>query len=259
LDSPFSRGAWDSWVGFTEIVLALSGVEAIANMTGIMVAPVEKTARKAIVPVLVEIVILNLVLAAAMNTLPDSILFDSNGNPAHTDDMLKVIASVYIGDTFARFSSVVFGMLLLSAVNTALADLVSIQFMLSRDKELPRAFGGLNRFGMPVLPLLSAAIVPAIVVLIFPNVVALSGLYAIGVVGAIGINLGTTSTNWSLGLRAYERNLMLGLTVVMVAIEATICFIKPEARSFALIVLVAGLAARLCTIVAHRAVPLPQS
>ena len=39
LASPFSRGLWDSWVGFTEIVLALSGVEAIANMTGIMVPP----------------------------------------------------------------------------------------------------------------------------------------------------------------------------------------------------------------------------
>src|SRR3954471_2591406 len=31
--SPFRRGTWESWVGFTEIVLALSGVEAIANMT----------------------------------------------------------------------------------------------------------------------------------------------------------------------------------------------------------------------------------
>src|SRR5262249_49020360 len=74
LASPLARGPWESWVGFTEIVLALSGVEAIANMTGIMVPPVEKTARKAIVPVLVEIVVLNLLLAAAMNALPDSVL-----------------------------------------------------------------------------------------------------------------------------------------------------------------------------------------
>src|SRR5207249_1965378 len=159
----------------------------------------------------------NLILAAAMNTLPDSVLFGSDGKPAHTDDMLKVIAAHYVGDTFAKLSSVVFAMLLLSAVNTALADLVSIQFMLSRDNELPRAFSGLNRFGMPVLPLWIAAIVPALVVLVFPNVVALSGLYAIGVVGAIAINLGTTSTNASLGLRSYERGLMLVLTVVMIA------------------------------------------
>src|SRR5262249_33814527 len=61
----FAREAWKSWVGFTEIVLALSGVEAVANMTGIMVTPVERTARRTILPVLIEIVILNLVLAAA--------------------------------------------------------------------------------------------------------------------------------------------------------------------------------------------------
>ncbi len=259
LASPFAKGAWDSWVGFTEIVLALSGVEAIANMTGIMVQPVEKTARKAIVPVLIEIVILNLILAAAMNTLPDSILFNSAGQSAHTDDMLKVIASHYVGDTFAKISSVVFAALLLSAVNTALADLVSIQFMLSRDKELPHVFSGLNHFGMPVLPLVIAAIVPAAVVLIFPNVTALSGLYAIGVVGAIAINLGTTSSNFELALRRYERILMVVLTVVMIAIEGTICVVKPEARGFALLVLVAGLAGRLVTIVSNRAVPISKS
>jgi amino acid transporter/nucleotide-binding universal stress UspA family protein len=256
LSSPFSRGVWDSWVGFTEIVLALSGVEAIANMTGIMVPPVEKTARKAIVPVLIEIVVLNLLLAAAMNALPDSVLLTPDGKPAHTDDMLKVIASYYVGPIFAKFSSVVFGLLLLSAVNTALADLVSIQFMLSRDKELPHAFGGLNRFGMPALPLLIASVVPAAVVLIFPDVTALSGLYAIGVVGAIAINLGTTSTNLELRLRKYERALMVVLTGVMIVIEGTICVVKPEARGFALIVLVVGLAARLGTIASNPAVPI---
>ena len=268
LASPLARGPWESWVGFTEIVLALSGVEAIANMTGIMVAPVEKTARKAIVPVLIEIVVLNLLLAAAMNALPNSVLYQTGPSgelarsaggeliPAHTDDMLKVIASYYVGPIFAKCSSVVFALLLLSAVNTALADLVSIQFMLSRDKELPHVFAGLNRFGMPVLPLVIAALVPAAVVLIFPDVTALSGLYAIGVVGAIAINLGTTSTNATLALRNFERGLMLVLTVVMIAIEATICVVKPEARGFALIVLVSGLAARLGTIASNRAVPL---
>ena len=56
----------DWWAQFTAIILAISGVEAVANMTGIMVEPVEKTARQAIWPVLIEIVILNLVLTLAM-------------------------------------------------------------------------------------------------------------------------------------------------------------------------------------------------
>src|SRR5262249_19173000 len=95
------KGLKNSWIGFTEIVLALCGVEAIANKTGIMVPPVEKTARKAIIPVLVEIVILNLILAAAMSALPDSVLNTPHpGDPsklAHTDDMLNVIAQFFVG------------------------------------------------------------------------------------------------------------------------------------------------------------------
>lgn len=250
VDNPLRHGLRHSWVGFTELILALSGVEAIANMTGIMVEPVEKTARRAIVPVLVEIVLLNLILGAAMNTLPETILARN-----HSGDMLKVIAAYYVGPVFAAGSSIVFAVLLLSAVNTALADLVSIQFMLSRDKELPRAFGGLNRFGMPLLPLIVGTVVPAIVVLVFPDVEKLAGLYAIGVVGAISINLGTTSTNPKLPIRAGERALMLVLTTIMIAVGITICIVKPHARSFALLVLVSGLSGRLATSVTNKAAP----
>ena len=227
-------------------------------MTGIMVLPVERTARRAILPVLIEIVLLNLILAAAMNALPDSILAERlpDGSLAHTADMLKVIAKYYVGPIFSNVSAVVFAALLLSAVNTALADLVSIQFMLSRDKELPRAFSGLNKFGMPVLPLVVGSLVPALVVLLFPDVEKLAGLYAIGVVGAISINLATTSTNRALALKDWERVFMFSLTLVMLAIGVTICIVKPHARSFALLVLVIGLAGRLATIVSNKAVPI---
>jgi nucleotide-binding universal stress UspA family protein len=241
-------------------VLALSGVEAIANMTGIMVPPVERTARRSILPVLFEIVVLNLILAAAMNMLPDSILFetDAAGNFVHTGDMLKVIASYYVGPAFAAVSSVVFAALLLSATNTAIGALVSVQFMLARDKELPQALVGLNRYGMPTIPLIVAALIPAVVLLIFPEVEELADLYAIGVVGAIAINLASISTNPALSIRRGERALMLVLTVILIAIEVTICVVKPHARSFALIVLVAGLAGRVGTVVSNPAVPIPR-
>jgi nucleotide-binding universal stress UspA family protein len=156
-------------------------------------------------------------------------------------------------------SAFVFAALLLSAVNTALADLVSIQFMLSRDKELPQAFSGLNRYGMPLLPLVIGSIIPAIVVLIFSDVEKLAGLYAIGVVGAISINLGTTSTNKDLALKKWERGFMFGLTLIMIVVGITICIVKPHARSFALLVLTLGLAGRLATIVSNKAARVPAS
>ena len=271
VESPFTHGVGRSWIGFTEIVLALSGVEAIANMTGIMVQPVEKTARKAILPVLIEIVILNLILALAMTSLPDSVLYETDANgvvkllpsgepvAAHTGDMLKVIASHYVSPGFAAVAAVVFAALLLSAVNTAIGALVSTQFMLSRDKELPRALGYLNRYGMPKIPLIVAAVIPAVVVVLFPDVEKLAGLYAIGVVGAISITLATTSTNRTLDLKRFERVFMLCLTAIMLAIGLTICVEKPAARSFALIVLVSGLAGRLITIVSNKVVPISRN
>jgi amino acid transporter/nucleotide-binding universal stress UspA family protein len=261
LDSPLTGGIWNSWVGFTEIVLALSGVEAVANMTGIMVQPVEKTARRTILPVLLEIVLLNLILAAAMNALPESILAERtpDGKFAHTGDMLRVIAAYYVHPTFAAISAVVFAALLLSAVNTALGALVSVQFMLSRDKELPTVLAGLNRAGVPLVPLVISSIVPAVVLLVFPNVEQLADLYAVGVVGAIAINLGSISTNSGLALPRRDRALMLVLTAVLIAIELTIGLVKPHARSFALLVLVIGLAGRLATVVSNKAARVPKS
>src|SRR5437016_2665552 len=60
--------------------------------------------------------------------------------------------------------SVVFGGLLLSAVNTAIVDLIAISFLMSRDRELPRNFEKLNSFGVPNLGLLVATVMPMILV-----------------------------------------------------------------------------------------------
>jgi amino acid transporter len=235
------------WRQFTALILAISGVEAVANMTGIMVKPVERTARRAIWPVLLEIVALNLVLTLAMLAVPAEVLGNGDAaqaNIAHRDTMMKLLAEYYVGPNFAKVASVVFALLLLSAVNTAVTDLVSIQYMMARDKELPHALGGLNRWGMPVIPLGIAAFAPAVVVLLFPDVGYLADLYAIGVVGAVALNLGSCSTNFGLSMRKYERSLMLTLAALMVVIWLTIAIEKPFALGFALTVMGIGLSGR---------------
>ena len=45
--------------------------------------------------------------------------------------------------------SIVFGVLLLSAVNTAIGALISTQYLMARDSELPAIFRRLNSFGVP--------------------------------------------------------------------------------------------------------------
>ena len=227
---------WAAWSQFTAIILAISGVEAIANMTGIMVEPVAKTARRSIWPVLIEIVVLNLILTVAMQAVPLSVL--GNGDPsqaltAHRDDMLNVLASYYVGPVFAGVAGLAFAALLLSAVNTAVTDLVSIQFMMARDRELPGMFGGLNRWGMPALPLLISTLIPLATVLLAPDVGILAELYAIGVVGAIAINVSACATNKRLNLKRHEQVGMLILAVLMVSIWVTIAYEKPRALLFA--------------------------
>ncbi len=136
------------------------------------------------------------------------------------------------------------GLLLLSAVNTAIAGLIGLLYMMARDGEMPRAFARLNPHGVPWLPLAIAVVLPAAVVICSNNLESLAGLYAIGVVGAITVNLGACSFNRSLKVALHER-LLLGATfLLLLAVELTIARTKPDALFFAVCVLSAGLTLR---------------
>jgi nucleotide-binding universal stress UspA family protein len=72
----------------------------------------------------------------------------------------------------------------------------------------------------------------------------LAGLYAIGVVGAITVNLGACTFNKRLNLPWYQRILMGGTFVILFVVELTIAKTKPDALFFALCVLGVGFALR---------------
>src|SRR4029078_8552578 len=70
-----------TWVQFVGVILALSGVEAIANVTGVMKLDpdstaerpkVRRTAAQAIIPVAIEVVLGTALLGWAMLSLPQS-------------------------------------------------------------------------------------------------------------------------------------------------------------------------------------------
>jgi len=224
----------NSWSSFVGIVLALSGVEAVANMTGIMQNPVEKTARKAILPVLLEVSILTFLLGIAMNAIPGL----ETGE--HAEAMMRTIAEHYVGPWYGQLIAVTFGLLLLSAANTAIGALVNIQFSLAKDRELPSLFTKLNHFGMPWLPLVIAAFLPIIVLLLESDVLGLAELYAVGVAGAISLNLSFCATNSRLSMKLWEKLVITGSAVVMVLVELTICIQKPKALLFAVLVVGGG-------------------
>ncbi|HNX68939.1 MAG TPA: universal stress protein [Candidatus Omnitrophota bacterium] len=229
-------GFTKNWPVFVGIVLALSGVEAIANMTGVMVEPVGKTSRRAILPVLIEVALLTFLLGVAMNAI--------SGLKGHTEDMLRALGDHYIGAWFGGVISIIFGFLLLSAGNTAIMGLVSIQFALAKDRELPPVFAKLNRFGMPMLALIVATLLPIVVLLVEKDIVHLAALYAIGVVGAITLNLTTSATNFGIRLKLWERLLLAAGAVITLFIEVTIAIQKQNALFFVLTILGVGLILR---------------
>ncbi|HTL70017.1 MAG TPA: APC family permease [Candidatus Eisenbacteria bacterium] len=227
---------FSNWTKFVGIVLALSGVEAIANVTGIMVEPVKKTAKRAILPVLFEVTVVSLVLGAAMNAIP--------GLTGRTEDMIRAIGEYYVGPWYGKLIGVLMSLLLLSACNTAIMGLISIKFLMAKDKELPSVFASLNRYGMPWFGLLVAVVVPVVVLGFERDIQGLAALYAIGVVGAIAINLGACCTNAEIDLRLNERVVLGVAAAIMAVVEITIIFEKHQAVIFASTVLFIGLAAR---------------
>lgn len=241
-----SGGIPHNWTMFVGVVLALSGVEAVANMTGIMVKPVEKTSKKAIWPVMLEVAIITFLLGLAMNSIP--------GLKGHTEDMLRTMGNHFIGPWYGSLISIIFGFALLSAGNTAIAGLVNMQFLLAKDGELPPIFAKLNRYGMPIMSLVVAVAAPIIVLVVERDFVKLAALYAIGVVGAITVDLWSSATNFKLDLKKRERILLSVVVVIMAIIEVTIAFEKRSALLFVLAVFAGGLTLRF---IAKKVIPPP--
>ena len=262
---PLHGSFWQNWAGFVGIVLALSGVEAIANATGVMKLDpgsdeahpsVVKTSTPAILIVMIEVCVFTALLGLTMHALNGLQIVNGDVNAPGAqgvrDYMLRYMGQVFAGGAFGPIFghafgfivSVVFGLLLLSAVNTAIVDLIMIQFLMARDRELPGIFHRLNRWGVPGLGMAIATIVPMALVVFVKDMAGLADLYAVGVVGAIATNLGATATDRKLSIKSWERTLMFCTFIVMGAIELSLLIDKPNARYFAVTILAVGLILR---------------
>src|SRR6266513_1390467 len=179
------------WVQFVSVILALSGAESIANLTGVMKLDpgstmehpsVARESLKAITPVAIEVVVGTALLGWAMLSLPSVLdktlhLTDKGAIAAvlgqRSEDMLRFIGEEFatatfspaVGQIFGWIVGIVFLLLLLSAANTAIVAMIGLFYMTARDGEMPRQFKRLNRHGVPIFPLLIAFGLPVIVVL----------------------------------------------------------------------------------------------
>src|SRR5207237_10540168 len=210
---------------------------------------VRKTSTPAVLMVMVEVCLFTALLGLAMHALGGLTIVNGDVNAPGAqgvrDYMLRYLGETFVGGAlgpglghaFGFIVSIVFGLLLLSAVNTAIVDLITIQFLMARDRELPKIFQRLNRCGVPSAGMVLATIVPMLLVVLVKDMAGLADLYAVGVVGAIATNLGATSTDRKLSIKSWERTLMFATFIVMFAIEMSLLIDKPNARYFAVTVL----------------------
>jgi nucleotide-binding universal stress UspA family protein len=157
------------------------------------------------------------------------------------------MANYYISPSYGWVVGAVVGLLLLSAVNTAIVASVALLYSLAQDGDLPPNFKLLNRQGVPWVPLIAAVVLPVIVLESTRGLEALASLYAIGVVGAICLNLGSCSLNRSLPMKPWQRGVMTATALLMAAIWLTVAVTKPHAFLFAVVMCGAGLFLREMT------------
>ena len=188
---PRHENLGSTWVAFVGVILALSGVEAIANITGVMKTDpdstpehpkVTRTATKAIragrdrsglrhrAPRLGHALIAQEILLPELSS--------------HKEDMLRFLAEVNtgrwplgpgVGQVMSIVVGVVFGLLLLSAVNTAIVAQIGVVYMMAQDGEMPRRLARLNPHGVPLLPLIAAVAIPIVVLAVTKDFEALAG------------------------------------------------------------------------------------
>ena len=245
--------AGEAWVTFTRLCLAMAGIEAVANMTGVMREPVVRTARRTIWPVAIEVVAFNLLFGLALTGLPgqlstavpDAVTYAGATPPPevlhYRDVAMKELAiesgrrwfGAGAGFAVGKAAAVVFGLLLLSAANTAVMTMVSVLYSMGQDRELPRGLTRLNYSGVPWVGLIVACGVPLLVLAITRDVELLAVLYVIGVCGAVTTNILSCAINRRLPMRPAERLGLWTLGVFLAGVTLTIALTEGEATAFA--------------------------
>src|SRR4030095_10666615 len=145
---------------------------------------VTKTSTPAILIVMIEVCVFTALLGLAMQALPGLTIVNGDVNAPGAEGvryyMLRHMGQVFVGGSlghlFGLIISIVFGLLLFSAVNTAIVDLITIQFLMSRDQEIPKVFQRLNCWGVPGFAMALATVVPMLLVLLVKDMAGLGVL-----------------------------------------------------------------------------------
>lgn len=258
LSGPFSR----NWDHFVSLIVFLSGIETVIHPKEIVSSLISipsssPLSKREFKWVILEVVVFTLFFGLMMHALPGlqiahQQVWTVEGH-AIRDSMLRQMGHYFVSQSWGEWWGSLFGYLvggifavfLLSVVHTAMTVLVSLCFVMSRDGALPNCFQQLTPFGVPRIPLLLVILSICLLLFTVQDIAILSHLYAVGFIGSLLIALGVNVINQRLTLPPYARFIMWSTLAILLVIEITLLITKPDARRFAISIIVVGLLSRM--------------
>ncbi len=258
----------------------------------------DRTAKRSIWPVTIEVVVLNMVFGIALAGLSFTVdgvsLADTHGSHLdliaeleagvaagtveperleavreetleYTNAAMKVIAmdagqhhfGEQAGFAFGKVAGITFGLLLLSATNTAVMAMVSVLYAMAQDKELPRPLTRLNFSGVPWVGLIVSLVIPIGVIAWTTDVTLLAKQYVLGVCGAITVTVLSCAVNKELDIKSWRRGGMWALGLFLAAISVTIAVTQPVSSAFSGGLIAVVLGSRFVLAQARKGAPEP--
>jgi amino acid transporter len=226
-------------IGFAGSWLAFSGLESISQLSPVMARPLQKTARRTMMAVIVTIVLTSPILTAlAVAVLPPEL------KAAGTDTFISDLAYARGGIAMKISVVVTASALLLFAANTAMIGGYHVFLALSRERFFPRILARRNKwFSTPHWAILITTVVPILTILITrAKLNVLGDMYSFGLLGAFTFtSLGLDVLRW----RARSRGPLfwIGLfTTLMVAGSWAVNIMeKPFATAYGSVLAACGL------------------
>jgi amino acid transporter/nucleotide-binding universal stress UspA family protein len=217
-------------VGFSSAWLAFSGLESISQLSPTMRFPLRRTARRAMVAVMVTMIVTSPILTAlSIGLLPEHL------KATESERFISELGMIVAGFSAKLAVVVTASSLLLFASNTAIIGSYHVFLALVNGGFLPRIIAVRNpTFNTPHVAVAVATIVPVAIILFSAGEMKLLGdMYAFGLLGAfVFSSLSLDVIRWRLGRR--DPGFWLGVfTTLMLTVAWAVNLVeKPLATYF---------------------------
>jgi amino acid transporter len=221
-------GLKDGLVGFGAAWLAFSGLESISQLSPAMKLPRQKTAKYAMILVVIAILLTSPLLTAFSTGL-------ERVNKENAERFISELSFVYGGLALKACVVVTASVLLLFAANTAIIGGYHVFMALARQHFLPQVLTRRShKLGTPIIAIAVTVIVPIIVILSTDgNMTLLGHMYAFGLLGAFSMSsIGLDVVRWREKKRGLGFYVGILTTIMVMTAWVTNIITKPLATYF---------------------------